>query len=425
MSVFIILLFQRFKLPSIIGFLVTGVIIGPNALGLVHASHEVELLAEIGVILLLFVIGIEFSLKSILSIKKTVFVGGGLQVLLSTIAIMLASQLFGLSWNEGVFMGFLFALSSTAIVLNLLQTSGKIKSEEGRSSVAILIFQDIIVVPMMLVTPILAGQTEDVGGTVLWLVLKVAGVVALMIVMGKYIVPLLFKKVIATRNKELFLITVVVICFGTAFLTSLAGLSLALGAFFAGLVISESDYSHQATANVLPFRELFISFFFVSVGMLLDLTFFYENILIILLLTSGAVLINFSATFIALIAVSHQPKVAISTSLFLFQLGEFGFILSTVGLSVGILSPEIYQFFLATAILSMAMTPFVFKLVPRISSFIYKTPLPQKFKNRFNNGPSDPSIDIERGIHDHLIIIGYGINGKNLSRVAGKAQIPM
>ncbi|NQV01728.1 MAG: cation:proton antiporter, partial [Bacteroidia bacterium] len=210
LSVLIILLFHRLKIPSILGFLITGIIIGPYGLSLIKASHEVELMAELGVIFLLFVIGIEFSIKGLMSIKRTVFLGGFLQVTLTIGIITLISLGFGLSLQRAVFMGFLFSLSSTAIVLKLLQERGEITSPQGRVSVGILIFQDIIVVPMILITPLLAGATGSLSESLLILLAKGIGIILFVIVSAKWIVPQVLYQIAKTRNRELFQLSVVV-----------------------------------------------------------------------------------------------------------------------------------------------------------------------------------------------------------------------
>ncbi|EPR67961.1 Glutathione-regulated potassium-efflux system protein KefC [Cyclobacterium qasimii M12-11B] len=261
LATLVILLFMRLKLPTIIGYLLTGAIAGPYGLSLVYASTAVEVLSEIGVILLLFVIGLEFSLKSLMAIKKAVFIGGSLQVILTIGVTALISYLFGFSWNIAVFFGFLFALSSTAIVLKLLQESGQVNTISGRTTLAILIFQDIIIVPLVLFTPMLAGESDNILLSLFYLALKGALVIVLTIISAKYLIPQLLYRVAKTKNEELFLLSIIVTCFAVAYVTSLLGLSLGLGAFLAGLIISESEYSHHATGKILPFREIFLSFF--------------------------------------------------------------------------------------------------------------------------------------------------------------------
>ena len=276
-SVIVVFLLQRIHLPSILGFLITGIIIGPDGLSLIGAGEEVDILSEIGVILLLFVIGLELSLKQLASIRKTILVGGVLQVGLAIAVAALISRILGFSWSQAVFTGFLVSLSSTAIVLKILQDRDEISAPHGRNALGILIFQDIIVIPMILVTPILAGETTNVGLSLLELLGKSALIILITLVSARYIVPRLMHFIARTRSKELFLLTTLALCFAVAFLTSEAGLSLALGAFLAGLVISESEYSHQATSTILPFKELFTSFFFISIGMMLNIGFFVGN----------------------------------------------------------------------------------------------------------------------------------------------------
>ena len=425
LSVPIVLIFQKLKMPSILGFLLTGLIAGPHGLSLIEARHEVEILAEIGVIFLLFVIGIEFSLKGLASIKRIVLWGGSLQVFGTILATALITKFLGLPWEQAVFMGFLLSLSSTAIVLKLLQGKGEITAPHGRIAVAILIFQDIIVVPMMLLTPIISGQADDIPTTLLILTAKVIGVIGLVLLFAKYVVPVTLNMVVKTRSKELFILTIIVICFATAWLTSTAGLSLALGAFFAGLIISESDYSHQATANILPFREIFISFFFVSIGMLLDIGFFISHLPQVLLLTLGVIFLKANVIALAVLALRYPLRTILLTSLSLFQVGEFAFLLSTVGMQNELLENSIYQYFLAISILTMAATPFVFAQASVIADFLVKRTLPSTVRKRLERRSRAEHKELgEDQLHDHLIIVGYGINGKNVARAAKGAQIP-
>src|SRR5690625_2873479 len=339
-SVVIVFLLQKLKLPSILGFLITGIIIGPYGLSLIHAVDQVETISEIGVILLLFVIGMELSLKQLAMIRKTVFIGGFLQVGLTVAIAAVADRLFGMPWNKAVFIGFLFSLSSTAIVLKVLQDRNEISTLHGRNALGILIFQDIIVVPMMLVTPIMAGNSANITQSIIELLVKSLIIVVITIVSARYIIPRFLYYVAKTRSKELFLLTNITICFAVAFLTSSAGLSLALGAFLGGLIISESEYSHQATSVILPFRELFTSFFFISVGMLLNVGFFIEHIGIVLLLVVILFIVKGSATAVAVGVLKYPAKTVLLTALALFQVGEFAFILSTVGMQNDLLRSE-------------------------------------------------------------------------------------
>ncbi len=425
LSVLVILIFQRLKLPTILGFLLTGVLIGPSGFSLIKATHEVEVLAEIGVILLLFVIGLEFSLKSLMAIKKTVFVGGSVQVFATIGVTALSFYLTGQALTSSIFMGFLFALSSTAIVLKLLQESGAMNTPHGKISLAILIYQDIIVVPMMLVTPLMVGDGGNLWEAILILVGKAFAVILAVIMGSRYVVPRLLYAVARTKSKELFVLTVVVLCFSVAWMTSIAGLSLALGAFMAGLIISESEYSHQATANILPFREIFTSFFFVSIGMLLDVQFFVSHLGWVLLFAFTVMVAKALIASLAALVLRYPIRTVLLTGLALFQVGEFAFILSKTGLEYNLLSDELYQYFLAISLMTMAATPFVFKYSDVILAVLVKTPLPKNF-SRIMYHPRHAS-DAEHAAYDfndHLVIIGYGINGKNVAKAARFANIP-
>lgn len=269
-STLVVFLFHRLRQPTIVGFLVSGVLVGPFGLSLIADVHQVELLAEIGVVLLLFTIGLEFSVSKLNQMRHLVLGGGSLQVLGTILLVGGGAWLFGLPLSQAVFLGFLLALSSTAIVLKILMDRGEIDSPQGRFTVGILLFQDLCVVPMMLLTPLLSGK-EAAGPVAILLVLgKVALTVTLILVLSRLLVPRLLYQVVKMRSPEIFIISIILICLGTAWATSQIGLSLALGAFLAGMVIAESEYSHQTLANILPLRDSFIGLFFVSVGMLMD-----------------------------------------------------------------------------------------------------------------------------------------------------------
>ncbi|MDP3928252.1 MAG: cation:proton antiporter [Bacteroidota bacterium] len=420
-SIVVVLVLNKLKLPSIIGLLITGIIIGPYGLKLIDAVHEVELLSEIGIVLLLFVIGMEFSLKQLYSIGKTVFIGGLVQVGLTVLLTFALGYWMGFSLEASVFLGFLFSLSSTAIVLNILQSNNAISSPHGKNALGILIFQDIIVVPMMLVTPILAGQGGELGLELLALLLKSILVVAGTYISARFIAPKILFVIARTKNKELFLMFTIAMCFVISYLTSQAGLSLALGAFLAGLIISESDYSHQATSTILPFREFFSSFFYVSIGMLMDVSFFMDHALVIVFV---AILVFIFKAGIALVAtkvLKYNIRTALLTGFTLFQIGEFAFILSKVGIQYGILTPVANQYFLSISILTMLFTPFIINNSGKMSSWFIKFFYKDKtLAKRLEEG-AEPIAEAER--NNHLIIIGYGMNGKNLALAAKKTGI--
>ncbi len=420
LSIVVLFICHRFRVPTIVGFLLTGILAGPHGLRLIKAHHEVELLAEVGIVLLLFTIGIEFSLKSLLQIKKSVLLGGSLQVTLTLLATFFIARYLGQALGQAVFIGFLAALSSTAIVLKLIQERAEVDSPHGRTILAILIYQDVIIVPMILFTPLLAGATGNLGESLLIFTAKGIGIIVLVIVSARWIVPQALYQIARTRNRELFLLSVVVICLAVAWITSSMGLSLALGAFLAGLIISESEYSHQALGNILPFRDVFTSFFFVSIGMLLDVGYFFQQPLLIVLIAAGVLALKTIIAGFVTILLGFPLRTGILVGLALSQVGEFSFILSKTGIEHGLLAGDIYQMFLSVSVLTMAATPFIIAAAPRFAGVMLRLPLPRRLKSGLY-----PAQEIEKTRkNDHLVIIGFGINGRNLARAARAGNIP-
>ncbi|MCF8243363.1 MAG: cation:proton antiporter [Melioribacteraceae bacterium] len=418
-SVIIIFLFHKIKLPAIIGFLLTGILIGPYGLSLVSSVHDVEILAEIGILLLLFTIGIEFSFKEMLQLRKAVLAGGSIQVMFTIGIVFLMAFLFTTNTSSQVFIGFLVALSSTAIVLKIYNERGEIESPHGRTVLAFLIFQDIIVVPMMLLIPILAGKSGNVLESILLLILKGVLVLLLVFVSTKYLVPNALFQIAKTRNRELFLLSIIVICFGIVWITSSIGLSLALGAFLAGLIISESEYSHQALGNILPFRDAFTSLFFVSIGMLLDISFFFEEIVLVIILSISVLVIKSIIAGAATLVIGYPLRTAIIAGLGLSQIGEFSFILAKSGYDFQLIDQNIYQLFLSVSILTMGLTPFIANFAHTAAEKITSIKKLKKYNSDiYLSAPAQiPKLD------DHLVIIGFGINGTNLARAARAADI--
>ncbi len=415
MSIVAVYACDRLKIPPIVGFLISGVAAGPYGFGLVGSIHEVELLGEIGVILLLFVIGIEFSFKKLAKLKKNILLGGALQVFLTAAASLAAARLFGLALPTAIFFGMLFSLSSTAVVLSLLRQKGTIDTREGGLILGILIFQDIAVAPMMIFAPMIAGQADNPATDILILFAKAAGLVVGVIVFSRWIVPFVMRRIAAARIRELFMISIIFFCFGVVAVSGALGLSLALGAFIAGLIISESEYNAQAMSYVLPFKDVFTSIFFVSVGMLVDPAFIWNNLGVVLgLLALVAVAKTLTGT-IAGLAVGASLQTALIAGISLFQVGEFSLILSKVGIKLDLVSGENYQYFLAVVVLSMAITPFVLNLAPVLAKRAAKLGI---FKGKKTRPP-----DFER-LTEHAIIVGFGINGRNLSKAAKIADIP-
>jgi CPA2 family monovalent cation:H+ antiporter-2 len=423
-SIVVVFLFHQFRLPSIAGFLVAGVMIGPHGLNLISDIETVKILAEIGVVLLLFTIGIEFSLVQMASLRKVLLLAAPIQVGGVIALVWLGGILAGLPASQAVFWGFLLSLSSTAIVLNALSASGESDSVHGRATIGILVFQDLAVVPMILLAPILASPSGDALSSILLTLSKSLVVVALIVAAAWYVVPKILEHIVRSRSRELFLLTIIVMCLGIAWLTSLSGLSLALGAFIAGLVISESEYSHQATAEVLPFRDSFNSLFFVSIGILMDwrILLHYPGIVTGLLLV--VLLIKFVSGATAVLAASMPPRAAVMTGIALAQVGEFSFILAQVGQEHGLLAGTPYQIFLAVSVCSMIITPFLMQASPHLARHVEAV---QRL-HRWLPGHTTAHVLEMEGRHlrirDHVIIVGYGLNGRNLARVLSETEIP-
>jgi monovalent cation:H+ antiporter-2, CPA2 family len=413
---------HRLKLPPVVGFLIAGLVIGPYGLSLVRSQNEVEVLAEIGVVLLLFAIGIEFSIKNLMQSKRAALLGGSLQVVLTAGVTLLLMAGFGFAAKEAVFAGFLVALSSTAIVLKALQDRGELDSAHGRATLAILIFQDIIIAPMMIITPALSGGSENLTQSMLGIVVKGLAVVALVILLARYIVPVVLYQIARTKSRELFLLSVVLICSSVAWSTYELGLSLGLGAFLAGLVIADSEYSYQALEGILPFKAVFTGFFFVSIGMLLDTSVVLAEPVTVI---GGGILVILLKTLLAggvALALGMSTRSAVIVGLALGQVGEFSFILSKVGLSYGLFEGNDYQTFLAIAILTMGVTPFLINIAPALAAVLSALPGLRRFESGsylqlVNQGPND------RDLKDHLIIIGFGLNGRNIAGAARAAGI--
>ncbi|HUT53889.1 MAG TPA: cation:proton antiporter [bacterium] len=419
LSVLALLACSRLRVPSIIGLVIAGVVAGPRGAGLISSVHEVDTLAEIGVVLLLFTIGVEFSMRSLLKIRKLVVWGGGAQVLLTAAACYGLARLLGRPPAEAVFWGFLFAMSSTAVVLKTLQDRAELESPHGRAVLAVLIFQDLIVVPVILLIPFLAGKT---GGhqSLFMLGAKVIMILALVIASAKWIVPYLLYQTARTRSREVFIITIILICLAAAWLTYSAGMSLALGAFLAGLIVSESEYNHETLGNILPFRDVFLSFFFISIGMLLDPAILWARPLLII--AAVLTILGLKAVLAGVAAVSLRLplKTAALAGLALAQVGEFSFICSRIGLQHGLISDDLYQWFLACAVISMGLAPLAIHYAPRIADALLLLPWPEKLKSGSGiAGPAAPP-----GLAQHLVIIGYGVNGRNVARAARLAGIP-
>jgi CPA2 family monovalent cation:H+ antiporter-2 len=419
-SIVVVYGFNRLRLPAVVGFLVAGTLLGPYGLDVVDDVARVEVFAEVGVVLLLFTIGVEFSLGQLRSLRQVA--GAGLLQIGSAIVLSALTALaFGLPLNQGVFWGFLAAMSSTAVVLKMVTERGETNSPHGRLIIGILIVQDLAVVPMMVVTPVLGGIGEAGLLTVVWSVAKAALAVLLILVAARYLVPRLLVEVVRSRSRELFVITIILVCLGIAWLSSLAGLSLALGAFIAGLIVSESEYSHQAMAEILPFRDSFNSLFFISIGMLLDLRILLAHPVLVMGLVVALVGGKMVTTAGAVVVAGYSWRAAVLTGIALAQVGEFSFILAKVGRNIGLLPGESFQVFLTVSVLTLLLTPFLLHASPRLAR---RAEAFQRLRRWLPERHLDSHIIPARHLRDHTIVAGYGVNGRNLVQVLRETEIP-
>lgn len=421
LAIFVLLVCNRFNLPAIVGFLLTGVLCGPHGLGLVAEMHLVEMLAEVGVIFLLFAIGVEFSLTKLARYKSAVLGGGSIQVVLTIGLVTGIALLHGFVPEKSLFMGFLAALSSTAIVLSLLQERAESGSPYGRFTTSVLIFQDLAIVPMMLITPILAGASEGIAGTVSLMLAKMVGVFLLVFACSRWVVPFVLSQVVRARSQVLFLTTTMALCFSIAWLTYAMGLSLSLGAFLAGIIVSDSEYSVNALGGILPFKDVFVSFFFVSVGMLLSLGFVASNLTLVIAATLAIVVLKGLAAWIAAVVMGFSGRSAVISGLQLAQVGEFSFILAGVGLGHGLMTEQSYQLFLAASVLTMLGTPFLVNAAPGIADMIMEIPWVRKWRVFCCRDLAEP---LGRVLKDHIIISGFGLGGRTIARAAEVSGIP-
>ena len=416
-GVFLLIILYRVKIPSVVAFLLAGLIVGPSGLALITDKDSIRFFAELGVIFLLFTIGLEFSISHILKDKRFVLIGGTVQVASTILIWTLLMKAGGMDSAHAFFWGMLISLSSTAIVMKVLADRMEVDSPHGRATLGILIFQDLIVIPMVMVTPVLAGSSDnDVS-----LVKMLFGGFLIIIVVylsARHIMPALLHHAARLKNREMFLFIVVGCCLLIALLTSEFGLSMALGAFLAGLIISESEYSTLAMYNILPFRDLFTSFFFVSIGMIFNVQYFLNHPFLIAELVILVILIKYATGILAAALSGLAPRACVMTGISLSQVGEFSFVLATTAFTLGFFAENDFQLFLDISVVTMGFAPILIglsgKLAPPLSS-----PL-----RRIISKDNNDEISEDLGPKDHIIIVGYGLNGKNVSRSADIAGVP-
>jgi len=411
----VVLFSARLRIPPVVGFLISGILIGPSGLALVAETEQVEVFAEIGVALLLFVIGLQLSSAEMRTLGRSFLIGGSLQWALTTGLTMGIVIAFGLPLAHALFIGFVVSLSSTAVVLKEYHERRETTTPQGRVVLGVLLFQDLLIVPMIALTPVLAGSIEASASG---LALRFGGglaAVALVFFVGRIVIRQLTRIIAGTRIRELFVLGALTTCLAMAWFTARLEFSLALGAFLAGVLVAETEYSHQVIADIGPFRDLFASIFFVSIGMLVDLPFALARLPLLvglaLLLAVGKALVAVAALKLAGFAI----RIALICGIGLAQIGEFSFVLMEVGRANGLLQEERFQILLVAAVLTVALTPILVRIAPGVATRIAKL---ARSTGRSEDSTGD---QVPTG---HVVVVGYGMNGSVLARILGETHIP-
>ncbi|WP_300786057.1 cation:proton antiporter [uncultured Desulfovibrio sp.] len=416
LSIIVSLVCNKVKLTPTVGFLLTGFLCGPSVMNVITDQESISTIADLGVAMLLFTIGMELSGEALNRLKKPVFLGGSLQIGCTAGAVAVLMHFQGVAWTQGIIWGCLVAMSSSAIVLQILQQKGLTSTPMGRLSLAILVFQDIMVAPMVLCIPLLAGTLQVGGWEMLTAVGKVALILGAVLTLCYYGLNRLMEAVVRTRSREVLLLTTLGLCFGMAVLTHRLGLSLSLGAFLAGLMLARSQYSMSVIAGILPYRDVFMCLFFMSVGMMLNLDFLSSHFLLTILNAVLFILIKTLLTLPSVLIQRFPLRTAIITGLSLAQVGEFSFVLAALAVSAGVFTHQAYQGFLAVSVLTMMVTPMLINLAPRIADLL------TRWQHRIPTA-EETEADDSCPLQNHLIIVGFGISGKHLARVARESGI--
>ncbi len=413
---------RRLGLPTIAGFLITGAIAGPHGLRLVGESNHIDQIAEIGVILLLFGIGLEFSLSRLRFIWKSVAIGGSLQVGITTIAVLGILVVAGDTVERGIVFGLAVALSSTVVVLRLLARRGELDAPHGRFIVGALIFQDLLVIPLTLLVPVLAtGDSGGFGLEAAWALIRATLAVGGLLVVARFVVPRIFQAVDATRTREVFLLTVISIALGSSWLMGQLGLSYALGAFLAGMLLADTDYSHRTISDIIPLRDAFTSFFFISLGMIVDWRVFVDAPLIAALIVLGLVGGKALVASLAALAMRNPASVSWRSGVYLAQFGEFGYVVLVLGVSEGLVTSSELSVVVTTGVVSILLSRLLMHWTGGLhAGETLLRPLERLLRAR---GIDEPTGE-DAHLTDHVVIAGYGVAGRLLAQTLAEAEIP-
>ncbi len=413
---------HRLRQPIILGYLVIGVAVGPHALGLVGDLELVETVATIGVALLMFTLGLEISIAQLRQVGR-IGIWGGISQITATLALGLIVGFFIFRWSlpQASLFGLIISLSSTAVCLKILMERGELTSVHGRIMVAFLILQDIAVVVMMVVMPLMGGVTENLPLTLAIAIGKAVLTIGIAIILGRWVLPWLLGRVGGVRARELFLLTVLVLSLGAALSAEIFGLSIVFGAFLIGLVLRETRFVHQALAEITPLRDIFATLFFVSLGMLLDPFFLINNWQSVTLLVAVIIILKLLIVFATVRLFGYSSRIAILTGAGLFQIGEFGFILAQGGINKGIITDQFYSLILASAIITMLLTPISISLISRLYP---KLAMLTGGRRMATKEVSPPSVSVPSELLNRVVIAGYGRVGQNIAQGLQDAGIP-
>ncbi len=416
-AVLVVVIFRSLKLPPLLGYLIVGVLIGPHALGWITNTEDVRDLAEIGVVFLMFSIGLEFSLARLQTMRRVVFGLGAAQVTATLLLVLGVAMAVGVSWQGGIVLGGALAMSSTAILAKLLAERFELNSPHGRQIIGVLLFQDLAVVPLLILIPALGAPAEELAATLGYALLKAVIVLMVLLVVGQRVMRAWFHVVARQKSAELFVLNVLLITLGIAFITEIAGLSLALGAFVAGVLISETEYRHQVEEDIRPFRDVLLGLFFVSIGMLLDVRVVIDNawvsvVLVTLVLAKTALILGLSRLFGAPSGVALRAGPALGAC------GEFGFVILAHAGVGRLLAPDVLQPVLAAMVLSMLIAPFVIERSEAIVRRWSATEWTSRAMQLHNIAVQSMAADA------HVVICGYGRSGQNLARFLDQEQLP-
>jgi CPA2 family monovalent cation:H+ antiporter-2 len=421
----VLFLLTRLRLPPVVGYLLSGVLLGPFGLRLITGSDAVATLAEIGVMLLMFTLGLEFDTGVFVRFRQVVLGGGSLQILLTLLCAVLAGPFLGWSPRAAFFMGCVVALSSTAVVLKSLMQQGLLDTLPGRLTVGILILQDLSVVPMMILLPIGGETVGAIAGNLSLAVGRAALLLAVTFVLSRWVMPRVLHLIASGRSQELFLLATLTVCLGMAWLSHSLGVSYALGAFLAGLILGGSEYAHQMTADIVPFRDVFSGVFFVAMGMLMDPGYALANWPSVLVVVGIILVLKTAITTAAVGGFGYPLPVALQVGINLAQVGEFSFLIALMGVQSGLITRETYQVAIAASVISMIVAPVATQMSASIASYAGRLTggiLPAW--NRLAETCEGEGQETQEPLSGHLVILGYGTLGRTLGEVLVTHHVP-